>query len=102
MLFTERSDRLGSSRAMLLFWTKWCDRVWQSLRADQDANRLVCDLHPIEDILDGSPSPISGTHLARLSVMDEIMFHTLEFAQIITGALGREIARYGDQSWSDR
>lgn len=49
--------------------------------------------------MDGSPSPVFGTHLARLSVMDEIMFHTLEFAQIITGALGREIARYGDQCW---
>lgn len=85
---------------------KWSDRVWQSLRADQDPSRIVSDLHPIEDTLDAfvefALAYLRNSHLARLAVMDDCMFHTLEFARIVTGALGREIAEFGDQLWSDR
>lgn len=83
----------------------WLDRVWQSLREDQDPCRMTTDLDPIEEILDAfvefALTYLRNAALARNAVMDDVPFHTHEFARIVTGMFAREIAEHGDQLWSE-
>lgn len=81
----------------------WSDRVWQSLREDQDPSRMTPDVDPNEEILDAFVEFVlvylRNAALARNAVMDDVPFHTHEFARIATGMFAREIAEHGDQLW---
>lgn len=83
--------------------SRWLDRVWQSLREDQDPCRMTPDLEPIEEVLDAfvefAVTYLRNAALARNAVMDDVPFHTHEFARIATGMFAREIAEHCDQLW---
>jgi len=85
---------------------KWTVRVWQSLREDQDVSMLEAEL-PIEEQISNAfvtfaLGYLQNSHFGRFAVMKDIAFHTREFARVVTGILGREIAEHGDQLWDDR
>ncbi len=84
----------------------WSVRVWESLRADQDPSRLNPDLQPVEEILDAfvefAVTYMRHSHLKRFPFMEDVMFHTVEFARICSGELGREIMEHGDQLWTGK
>ncbi|NEI24089.1 hypothetical protein GUK30_32605 [Rhizobium leguminosarum] len=85
---------------------KWTLRVWQSLREDQDVSMLEEQLTVEEQIsnafLTFALGYLQNSHFGRFAAMEDIPFHTKEFARIVVGLLGREIAEHGDQLWDDR
>lgn len=84
----------------------WSDRVWQSLRTDQDPSRVRADLHPIEEVLDAfvefASCYLRNSHFQRLADMEACMFHTQEFARICSGELGAEIMERSDHLWTGK
>ncbi|ANL12055.1 MULTISPECIES: hypothetical protein [unclassified Rhizobium] len=85
---------------------KWSVRVWESLREDQDISMLEAELCVEEQIGNAfvtfALGYLQNSHFGRFAVMEDIAFHTREFARVVTGILGREIAEHGDQLWDDR
>ncbi|WP_425624882.1 hypothetical protein [Agrobacterium radiobacter] len=84
----------------------WLDRVWQSLHEDQDPSRMTPGLDRDEEVVDAfiefALTYLRNAALARNAVMDDIPFHTQEFARIVTGNFAREVAEYGEQLWPER
>lgn len=84
---------------------KWSDRIWQSLHEDQDPCRMTPELDPIEEVLDAFVEfaivYLRNAALARNAVMDDVPFHTHEFARIVTGMFAREITEHGNQLWPE-
>jgi hypothetical protein len=84
----------------------WLDRIWQSLHQDQDPSRMTTGLDRDEEVVDAfvefAITFLRNAALTRLGVMDDIPFHTQEFARILTGAFARDVAEYGEQLWPER
>lgn len=83
----------------------WLDRVWESLREDEDPCRMTTGLDPDEEVVDAfiefTLTYLRNAALARNAIMDDVPFHTHEFARIATGMFAREIAERGDQLWPE-
>ncbi|MGR9293615.1 hypothetical protein ACU8OS_35205 (plasmid) [Rhizobium leguminosarum] len=97
------ADRIWPGDDELPKWSIW---VWESLREDQDISMLEAELSVEEQIGNAfvtfALGYLQNSHFGRFAVMEDIAFHTKEFARAVTGILGREIAEYGDQLWDDR
>lgn len=82
----------------------WSDRVWQSLREDQDPTRITTDLHPIEEILDTwvefALPFLRNSRMVQLAFLEGVTFHTQEFARLLNGSLTAEIMEHADQLWA--
>lgn len=83
---------------------KWSDRMYQSMHEDQDVSRIdTAGLSPIEQIMDAFVQFaivfLRNAALGRLAALDDVPFHTREFARIVTGLLAREIMENADDLW---